>query len=308
MKQAYFFIDDFIWTFRDVARQKPASLFDNWYFDMLKRAHDEYGLTVQLNLFYRTDAFYGEDEFTLSEFPDAYKAEWEANADWLKLAFHARQEFPDYPYINADYEEMKLSYERVANEIRRFAGEKSLANAIVPHWMPISKAGCQALYDCGVRYLCCSVGDDPQEYIKWDERVEPHVARRILHKRKPETKFYVKKRLNLPDYLSLCAYNHLTEAQAKELSYKNVSMLDEETGIRFKLFSGGPCLNLYTADQIAGILEEYKDVEYIGCANHEQYAYPEYFNYTPGMEELVMTMAKTLKENGFTFITCEDFN
>ena len=65
-KLSYFFIDDVIWVFRDIARQKPNSIFDNDYMKMLKRAHDDNGHTVQLHLFYRTAFFYGDDEFTLS--------------------------------------------------------------------------------------------------------------------------------------------------------------------------------------------------------------------------------------------------
>ena len=63
-KLSYFFIDDTIFVLRDLARQRPASIFDNAFLKMLKSAHDAYGLTVQLNVFYRTDFFYGSDEFT----------------------------------------------------------------------------------------------------------------------------------------------------------------------------------------------------------------------------------------------------
>ena len=93
-KKCYFYIDDVIWVFRDLTRLKPASLFDNPFMAMLKKAHDENGLKVQLNVFYRTDFYYGDDEFSLADMTDAYKAEWEAAADWLKLGFHSKQEFP----------------------------------------------------------------------------------------------------------------------------------------------------------------------------------------------------------------------
>lgn len=62
-KKAYFYIDDVIWVFRDLTRKRPASLFDNAFLNVLKTAHDRYGLKVQLNVFYRTDFFYGNDEF-----------------------------------------------------------------------------------------------------------------------------------------------------------------------------------------------------------------------------------------------------
>ena len=42
MKKAYFYIDDIIWVFRDITRQKPKKLFDNPFLGMLKNAHDKY--------------------------------------------------------------------------------------------------------------------------------------------------------------------------------------------------------------------------------------------------------------------------
>ena len=37
MKRAYFYIDDVIWLFRDLTRQRPASLFDNFMLKQLKK-------------------------------------------------------------------------------------------------------------------------------------------------------------------------------------------------------------------------------------------------------------------------------
>ncbi len=64
-KKTYFYIDDVIWLMRDLTRERPSSLFDNFFMKILKHAHERYGLKVQLNLFYRTDFYYGNDEFTL---------------------------------------------------------------------------------------------------------------------------------------------------------------------------------------------------------------------------------------------------
>ncbi len=107
MKKCFFFIDDVIWCLRDIARQKPKSIFDHHFLKALKKAHDMYGLKVQLNLFYRLDFYYGMDEFTLKDMPDTYKKEWEENSDWLRFGFHSLQEFPDYPFVNADYDDVK---------------------------------------------------------------------------------------------------------------------------------------------------------------------------------------------------------
>ena len=106
-KKAYFYIDDVIWPFRDLTRNRPKSIFDQHLLGMLKEAHEKYDLKVTINCFYRTDYSYGDDEFTLAEMTDAYKAEWEANSDWLKIGYHSKQEFPDYPLINVEYDDMK---------------------------------------------------------------------------------------------------------------------------------------------------------------------------------------------------------
>ena len=304
-KQAFFFIDDTIWVMRDLTRQRPKSLFDNDFMKMLKKGHDEYGMTVQLNLFYRTDFFYGDDEFTLADMTDAYKAEFEANNNWLRLAFHAKQEFPDYPYVNATYNDVKANYEAIVNEIKRFAGEGSLSEAICPHWLPISKEGCRALADCGVKFITPSSGETT-EYTG-DESVLPYGhAARLLNNRQPETKLFTRKTRDVRIASSICAYNHITEEQRNSMYGKNTSIPDEETGVSFKIFGGGPTLNLNTVETMTETLAKLNGNEFIGTATHEQYFYPDYFNYQPDYAEKYYTLGRILKEYGYTFITVDE--
>lgn len=157
-RKCSYFCDDAIWALRDVTRQRPTSAFDHPFFSVLKECHDKYGLKMQINLFYRTDFFYGMDEFTLADVTDVYKAEFAANADWLKFGFHSLQEFPDYPWINASYADVKKLFGMIHDEIVRFAGEDSFTYACVPHWCPMSKEGVRALKDCGIRLMECSIG------------------------------------------------------------------------------------------------------------------------------------------------------
>ncbi len=307
-KLAYFFVDDVIWCIRDVARQKPTSIFEQPYFKLLKECHDKWGLKVQLNLFYRTDFFYGSDEFTLADMPDTYKAEFEANSDWLKFAFHAKQEFPDYPYLNARYEDVKKDYEEAVAEIKRFAGEKSLSLAVLPHWLPFSREACLALRDCGVKFMSASVG--PSWEYEGDESVLPYGhAARLRHNRQPETKLYRRATADVRILSSICGYNHISEEEAKKFLHKNTSIVDEGTGLRYRQYGGGPCLNLHTVDQIREKLQAEIDAghEFIGVANHEQYFYPEYFAYQPEMAEKFYAMAETLYNGGYRFITADEF-
>lgn len=78
------------------------------------------------------------------------------------MTFHAKQEFPDYPYVNATYADVKAAYKAIHNKVVRFAGEGSRLPALVPHRLPISKAGgCKALVDCGVTPL------SPGAFTRW---------------------------------------------------------------------------------------------------------------------------------------------
>ncbi len=304
-KQAFFFIDDVIWVFRDLARKKPSSIFDNEYFKMLKRAHDDHGLTVQLNLFYRTDYFYGTDEFTLAEMPDIYKPEFEANADWLRFSFHAKQEFPDYPHVNATYDDVKKDYLAIFNEVKRFAGEKSWALGIIPHWIPMSKAGCQALADCGAKYITTTIGKKTE--FTGDDSVLPYGhAARLKNNRQPETGLFTRDTKDTAIRSSIAAYNHMDDEQYKPLKTRNASILDKETGIRFHKINNGFCINLNTQSEILEKMQELNGNEYIAVSNHEQYFYEDYFNYIPDYADRIYLMAKTFHKFGYRFITADE--
>jgi len=304
-KKAYFFIDDVIWCMRDITRQRPASIFDNPFMAMLKKPHDLYGMTVQLNLFYRTDFFYGNDEFILAEMTDAYKEEWEANSDWLKLTFHAKQEFPDYPYVNADYADVKENCEAVLNEIRRFAGEKSISHVVIPHWLPISKEGCQALYDCGIRIISPSWGER-QEYNGDPSSLPYGHAGRLLQNRKPETMVFTRQTRDKAIASSICSHNHITQEERDAIAGTFKAIKDKETGVYFKMIGGGPTLNLNKVEDLQPAYDKLDGMEFIGTGNHEQYFYEDYYAYQPDMPEKILKMAEILHNKGYQFIVADE--
>ncbi|MBQ9859952.1 MAG: hypothetical protein IJO76_04670 [Clostridia bacterium] len=304
-KRTYFFIDDVIWVFRDLTRQRPASLFDNPFMKLLREGHDRYGMKVQLNVFYRTDFFYGSDEFSLADMTDAYKAEFTAAADWLKFGFHAKQEFPDYPYINANYADVKADLEDIKREIFRFAGEKSFARAVIPHWLPISKQACQALHDGGIKLLSVSTG--PRVDYNGDPASLPYGhAARLLQNRKPETALFTRKTRDAAITASLCGYNHIESPEPLENTTCKV-YFDKETGLYFKQFGAtGPCLNLIKEEELEACYRPLQDYEYVGYAIHEQYFYPDYYAYQPDYANKVLGAAKILQENGYTYFFVEE--
>lgn len=304
-KYAYFFVDDVIWPFRDITRQRPDSIFDQLLLKPLKEAHDKYGLKVTLNVFYRTDYFYGDDEFTLEEMTDAYKKEWEENSDWLQIGFHAKQEFPDYPHVNVDYEDMKNQYMRYKKEVLRFAGEKSLATAFNPHWLPVSKEGVQAVKDCGIELICVTAGEK-KEYDGDMSSLPYGHAFRLLNNRKPEIALFFRDTRDESIYNSICGYNHISTAEYDRTIYTTETIYDNETGIYFKHFFNSACLNHCSVEDVKTDLEKAMGCEYVCAATHEQYSYPDYHLYQPDSAEKLMTMCETFKQNGYEYIFVQD--
>ena len=125
----HFALDDNIFFLRDIARKGYRSLFDCFYLKLLRDLHKKYGTRFSANIYYEA-----EDGFTLAEFPDRYRNEWKDNAHWLKLAFHAYADKPDRPYQEAPAEKLIADYDKVNEQIHRFAGEESFAPPTNLHW------------------------------------------------------------------------------------------------------------------------------------------------------------------------------
>lgn len=143
-----FAIDDNGYFLRDIARSSYGSLFDCFYLDMLRGLHRTYGARFVLNIFFAIG-----DDFSLPRFPDRYRGEWRDNADWLKLSFHARSEFPDKPYLEAPPERLLADFDDVVGEIHRFAGPEACAPTTVIHWGVIRPEARRPLTARGVGVL-----------------------------------------------------------------------------------------------------------------------------------------------------------
>ena len=306
-KNACKFVDDCIWFLRDIARMKPKSIFDTPYLAGFKKIHDATGLKVQFNLFYRTDFFYGMDEFSLADMPADYKAEFQDNADWIKFGMHSLQEFPDYPWISANYDDVAKCLKMIRGEVDRFAGDNMFARFMIPHWVPMSKDGVKALVDGGIKMMVASRGNR----FAWngDSSVLPYGHDfRLMNNRKPETALYTRVSNNLAISASLCGYNHITDAQLSAVMKANKYIYDPETGMRFKNSCTAPfsALNLHPLKGIPRDLDATRGCDFVGYGNHEQYFFSDYLLYQPDYMEREMLMAKTLKDRGYRFIFMED--
>lgn len=143
MKSFCFTIDDNVRFFKEITESGADSIFAHPYLHMLQRLHEKFALKIQLNLFYRLG------EFTLSDFSDRYKSEWENASDWLKLSFHSDKENV-CPYESSDYDELFCDCKRVNGEILRFAGKDSLAKTTTVHYCQTTREGAAALFDNGI--------------------------------------------------------------------------------------------------------------------------------------------------------------
>ena len=304
-RKAAMYIDDVIWVFRDLARQKPKSMFENPFLGALKEAHERYGLKVQLNCFYRTDFFYGMDEFSLDDMTDAYKGEWQASKGWLRLGFHSYQEFPDYPFINSTYDDVAKAFDRVFGAVRRFAGEGVFTYALVGHWLPFSKDGCRALKDRGVKLVACT--DGPRFAYTGDRDSLPYGhAFRVESGRKPETALFQRTAYDPALLSSACGYNHLVPDQAERTCGTFVHVYDRDVGIGFKRFRSGPMLNLCTPAQVREQMAAAQGYELLAFADHEQYFHKDYYAYQPDYMEKVLLASKLAHDAGRGFVFIED--
>ena len=307
-RHAAFYIDDVIFVFRDLARDRPKSCWDHFFLKALKEAHETYGLKVQLNVFYRMDFYYGARgaEFTLRDMPADWKDEFQSAKDWLRFGFHSYAEFPDYPFINSSYDDVKFTWDVLTREIERFAGPGMFARAVTPHWGPTSKEGCVALRDCGAKVMWVSDGE--RYAYAGDRTVLPYGhGMRIENCRKPETAMYW--RANEGDDLSVSAsgYNHLSTEQMKATCGTYDWIHDRKTGCNFMFFGDdAPLLNLYRLEDLPGELKKVFVHDFLIHATHEQYWYKDYFAYQPDSREKLMLAAKLVREAGYDYVFIED--
>ena len=96
---------------------------------------------------------YQTEGFDLTQMPDKWWDEWQENAWWLHLSFHALQNEPNRIYRNAKYAQMAHDYDLVCGHIRRFAGDEVISNTTTVHWAECPKDAIVALRDRGIKRL-----------------------------------------------------------------------------------------------------------------------------------------------------------
>lgn len=203
-----------------------------------------------------------EGDFNLSQMPENFKEEFSANKNWLRFSFHAYAEFPDEPYKNAGYDTVKKDCELIMGEIKRFAGEALLGPVTTIHWGAANVEGSRAMRDCGYKGQLGYFNVDDDQYP-------------VSYYLTVEQRRHIKKRFIWKD-------------EAEDIIFIRSSMVIDKT----------------EKDDIIPKMEQYKVANgtfpaYVDFLVHEQYFYPDYFNYQPDYFEKLETAMKWATNNGY---------
>ncbi len=265
-------IDDNIFFFTDLARERPARIMDHFYLAGLKKLHDKYGTKFILKCFYKND--HDKDGFVLKDMPDIYKSQFEDNSDWLHLAFHALGEFPDRPYQHSTAERLAGDFDLTTSELKRIAGDKCCTSPTNVHWAMLPPSLFHVMRERGVKILTSSgfmsnriIVDGKIEDINGAACdigffYEQDVAQHMLDRR--------------------CYYDP-----------------DHDLFLSRTFF----CFNIDTPAEIeVKIRKEDQDAngtDMLEIIGHEQYAYPSYFNFLPDYFERIETGIRVADELGY---------
>ena len=187
----------------------------------------------------------------------------------------------------------------------RFAGEGVFTYALVGHWLPISKDGCRALRDRGVRLIAST--DGPRYAYTGDRNLLPYGhAFRVECNRRPEAALYRRTAYDAALLSSACSYNHLVPEQAEKTWGTFVHVYDRDVGIGFKRFRNGPMLNLCTPAKVREDMAAEASSELLVIGDHEQYFHREYFAWQPDYVEKVLLAASLAHSANREFVFIED--
>ena len=140
MKNVHFSIDDVWKSLRYITYNKPNSIFDLRLYSKLKEWHENYDVKVTLYLIACAEGF------LISEIPEDYMVEFEANKDWLYFGYHSKNEKSFRDELG-----YKAGFELVDNTIKKMhMGETDILRLHSWYCSSIQK---EYLYKKGVRTL-----------------------------------------------------------------------------------------------------------------------------------------------------------
>lgn len=269
-------VDDNILFLKDIHenRHTYASIFDNKYLSLYKKAHEKYGAKVQLNLFYDTSSssLFNKpiEYFDLTMMTDKFKSEWEQNCDWLKLSFHSKNEHMAQPYKNVSEEEIARDCAKVNEQIVRFAGQKTLAIGTTVHCGDASKEGVKELRRLGYKafagYYDRNAQGNPRVAYFYDGDILTHIGGRDIW------------------------IDHELDIACARIDRVINLAPDVKTNL----------------DEIKSVFEDSGRGEFLEIMIHEQYFYDYYQHHIPAFSDIVLSCCKWISEQGYSGKLFED--
>ena len=107
------------------------SIFDTAFFAFWKSMHDQYGVRVVMNCYWSVND--SGTIRTLNNITTAYKAEFQANSDWLHFSFHGADATTPYGATDGNNATIMTAFNNTCAAIINFAGFECLDTVIRPH-------------------------------------------------------------------------------------------------------------------------------------------------------------------------------
>ena len=292
----FFTVDDCVLTLADLTAHPEdyPSMFDHPFLSPLKRAHDLYGAHVHLNLFYSyTEASLPDfsahtSTFDLSMMTDRYRPEFEANADWLTLSYHAHANYPDKPMKTQSPDFLADSIEKTHREILRFAGERSLSPATTLHWGDGPIEALRAFRECGYKLLLGSF--------------------RAIHPDEPYVSYYG--RDGLPAYLRGTGKDSYNQNVVADECYPGRDVWKDNREDVIYCHTD-MVLNLASikTEEIGAWIDEYiaahPTLGIMSLMIHEQYCFPDYRWPIRDYEERILSAIRHVYDKGYRSASVE---
>lgn len=116
-KECHISIDDVSISMKDLTEneQRYSSIFDQDLFAWLRCLHNKTGAKFTLYV------YEDDNEYSINEFPQKYKEEFEKNSSWLKIGYHAKNPSISKDSI-ANYEMFVSSFNNVDNNLSNKVG------------------------------------------------------------------------------------------------------------------------------------------------------------------------------------------
>ena len=282
-RRCNFYLDDNIFLFTDLAKERPRRAFDHFYLKELKRLHELYDMLVTLNIFYHND----HEDFTLDRMPDIWKSEFADNSHWLKFALHAYSEFPDRPYAEASRKDFRRDFDLVKSEIYRFAGENSFIVPAVLHWNNASPGVAEELIALGCKCYSESLRHRVMATPPFDELTPAEQQNKF------RSEIYVS-----PDQGIARHYGF-----AEEIDYLEKYSALYDPGLKIFFFHDWIICNLLELNDIPELFNqtlkkaELYSSDLFSAGGHEQYSFPYYKNHQPDHFQKLESTVKLMKES-----------